>query len=275
MKAKSIILIMIALGCGLVASIGISQVMVQDGNAEAPKYETCKILVAMKLIDIAAPLDAENVKLEEWPKELTPEGAVTSMEEIKDKFSKARVESYLKEAAIDYDIVSAVCAVAWRNPGVALQRARVIQKLRGDNAFELLITGAKRVSNILSPDHKKFGVDWSSLDGAFAGSGSPDPDIRFDADRFEDDAERELHRRIQEVLPQLRKLEAASDEVSFLKMLSALGPDIDTYFDLVLVNCPDAALRSQRHRFLAAVFSLFAKYADLSHIVEQGTVAVS
>ena len=70
MKAKSMILIMIALGCGTVAAVGISQVIVADDGEE--KVATAKILVAMKLIDIAEPLNAENVKLEEWPSELVP-----------------------------------------------------------------------------------------------------------------------------------------------------------------------------------------------------------
>ena len=91
MKAKSMMLMMIALGCGLVAAIGISQVIVRGGDSDAPRVDTAKILVAMDLIDIAEELTAENVKLEEWPQALIPEGAVRTMEEVEGMYSKARV----------------------------------------------------------------------------------------------------------------------------------------------------------------------------------------
>ena len=88
MRMKSLILIFIALGCGLVASIGISQVMTQGGGAGAMEME--QILVALTDIDIGTKLDAQNVKLEDWPKAKIPEGAVRRLEDVKDKFSNAR-----------------------------------------------------------------------------------------------------------------------------------------------------------------------------------------
>ena len=62
MRMKSLILIFIALGCGLVASIGISQVMDRGGSGGSLEVE--QILVALNDIDIGSKLDAANVKLE-------------------------------------------------------------------------------------------------------------------------------------------------------------------------------------------------------------------
>src|SRR2546421_3874813 len=87
MRMKSLILIFIALGCGLVASIGISQVMNRDAG---PSLEMDQILVALADIDIGSKLDAQNVKLEDWPKAKIPEGAVRKLEDVKDKFANAR-----------------------------------------------------------------------------------------------------------------------------------------------------------------------------------------
>src|SRR5437016_1792744 len=87
MRMKSIILIFIALGCGLVASIGISQVMNRDGGSS---MEMEQILVALGDIDIGTKLDAQNVKLEDWPKNKIPDGAVRRLEDVKDKFANAR-----------------------------------------------------------------------------------------------------------------------------------------------------------------------------------------
>jgi len=84
---KSIILIFIALGCGLVASIGISQVMNRDGGSS---MEMEQILVALSDIDIGTKLDAQNVKLEDWPKTKIPDGAVRRLEDVKNKYSNAR-----------------------------------------------------------------------------------------------------------------------------------------------------------------------------------------
>jgi len=85
---KSLILIFIALGCGLVASIGISQVMNRDGGVSNMEME--QILVALTDIDIGTKLDAQNVKLEDWPKAKIPEGSIRRLEEVKDKFANAR-----------------------------------------------------------------------------------------------------------------------------------------------------------------------------------------
>lgn len=91
MKMKSLILIFIALACGLVASIGISQVM--EGNKSGGAVavvETEPILVALDVIGSGAKLDSQMVKLEDWPKSKIPEGAIRSLDEAKDKYAMAR-----------------------------------------------------------------------------------------------------------------------------------------------------------------------------------------
>jgi pilus assembly protein CpaB len=89
MRMKSLILIFIALGCGLVASIGISQVMDRGGPAPT-NMEMEQILVALTDIDIGAKLDANNVKLEDWPRGKVPEGAIRRLDQVTDKYTSAR-----------------------------------------------------------------------------------------------------------------------------------------------------------------------------------------
>src|SRR5437899_7475461 len=88
MRMKSLILIFIALGCGLVASIGISQVLDRGGGSSGVEME--QILVSLADIDIGTKLDAQNVKLEDWPKAKIPDGAVRRLEDVKNKYSNAR-----------------------------------------------------------------------------------------------------------------------------------------------------------------------------------------
>jgi pilus assembly protein CpaB len=89
MRMKSLILIFIALGCGLVASIGISQVMERGGNS-GPNLETEQILVALTDIDAGAKLDVNNVQLEDWPKNKVPEAAIRRLDDAKGKFAVPR-----------------------------------------------------------------------------------------------------------------------------------------------------------------------------------------
>ena len=90
MKMKSLILIFIALGCGLVATIGISQVMERNSGGGGTTMKMEQILVAKGDIDIGSALDANSVQLEEWPAAKVPEGAVRSLEEVAGQFPQAR-----------------------------------------------------------------------------------------------------------------------------------------------------------------------------------------
>ncbi len=88
MKAKSMILIVIALVCGLVASVGISQVM--TSGPATPKIKTKKILVAKDNIDIGAKLTDANVRLEEWPEDRLIEGYLTDITKLDGSFAGSR-----------------------------------------------------------------------------------------------------------------------------------------------------------------------------------------
>lgn len=89
MRAKSIVLLLIAGVCGLVASIGVSQVLERKGESkDTPMGE---LFVAITDIDINGKLDATNVKLDKWPKDRIPEGAITKLEDLKDKFPRVRL----------------------------------------------------------------------------------------------------------------------------------------------------------------------------------------
>jgi pilus assembly protein CpaB len=93
MRAKTMILFVIAVGCGLVASIGVSQYLENaSGNTAAP-VETEEIFVAVADINIGEKLDAQNVKLEKWPRDRMPEGAITVLEDVEGRFPKTRLYS--------------------------------------------------------------------------------------------------------------------------------------------------------------------------------------
>ncbi len=84
MRPKSLILLFLALGCGLVASIGISQVMKNKGDdTSADQRDKIPVLVALNYIPMGTEITSDLVKLERWPKELIPEG-IEIISDIKD-----------------------------------------------------------------------------------------------------------------------------------------------------------------------------------------------
>ena len=51
-----------------------------------------------------------------------------------------------------------------------------------------------------------------------------------------------------------------------LDLLAGLKPQVDAFFDRVLVNDPDVALRNNRLALLAELRALFSGIADLSRL---------
>lgn len=90
MRPKSLLLLALALGCGLVASIGISQVMDRNSNNNA-KMETAPIYIATHNINLGDPIDKKMVSLQEWPKDKVPHGAIASLEEIVGRRPRAAI----------------------------------------------------------------------------------------------------------------------------------------------------------------------------------------
>ena len=82
MRSRSMVLLGLALGCGLVASIGISQVMDRRNANEAPAGELEPILIASADIHYNDLLTPEKVRFEEWPKGKVPAGTLTKLDEL-------------------------------------------------------------------------------------------------------------------------------------------------------------------------------------------------
>jgi len=91
MRPKSLLLLALALGCGLIASIGISQVMEKQAGNQAPQIEMEEIYVALEDINVNEPLTEENVKLEKWPAEKIHADAMKNLEAILNRRAGAKI----------------------------------------------------------------------------------------------------------------------------------------------------------------------------------------
>jgi pilus assembly protein CpaB len=86
MNTKLIFLLMLALGCGIVAAVAGSQMMKNQGaSVEQPMAE---IVVAAQNLDHLTKITTEHVKLEKWPVDRVPEGAILAIKDVEGKFTK-------------------------------------------------------------------------------------------------------------------------------------------------------------------------------------------
>jgi pilus assembly protein CpaB len=82
---------MLALGCGLVASIGITQVINRQPKEVTIREGMTPILVAMTDIPMGELISSATVKLEPWPQDRVPDGAVTKLSEVDGRRSRLEI----------------------------------------------------------------------------------------------------------------------------------------------------------------------------------------
>jgi pilus assembly protein CpaB len=88
MKNQSLILLVVAVGCGLVAMLGVKKVISQK---PVDAVETVQVLSAISAINPGVPLDEMNTRFVEIAVTSVPEGAVTDIKDISERFLKVPV----------------------------------------------------------------------------------------------------------------------------------------------------------------------------------------
>jgi pilus assembly protein CpaB len=104
MRPKSLLLLTLALGCGLVASIGISQVLDRKAGLGRSTTETEAIYIAKLDINLGDALTEEVLKLEEWPKDKIPAGAIRELDELVGR--RPRTKVYQGEPILEMKLVA-------------------------------------------------------------------------------------------------------------------------------------------------------------------------
>ncbi len=99
MRPKSIALLLMALGCGLVASIGITEVMSHRTLPDGVLGDTQAIFVATNDIPLGEPLTPQLVTLEQWPKDKVPVGALSRIEDVEGR--RVRTKLYAGEPVLE------------------------------------------------------------------------------------------------------------------------------------------------------------------------------
>ncbi len=105
MQSKSLILLVVALACGVVASIGITQVMAHRSAVPAVQdVETLPVFVVKEDVPLGSVLDAEKLKLENWPKDKVPAGVLGKLEDIEGR--RPRTKLFAGEPVLDVKLLS-------------------------------------------------------------------------------------------------------------------------------------------------------------------------
>ena len=133
-----------------------------------------------------------------------------------------------------------------------VRRVEALGKFLDAEDGKNLLAGWRRAANILRAEEKKDG------EGAF--NGDPDPAL------LEADEEKALHQALSVALPQAESAVAQEDFAGAMRALSQLRAPVDAFFDKVIVNADDSALRANRLKLLNQLRAATRAVADFSKI---------
>ena len=127
-----------------------------------------------------------------------------------------------------------------------------LRELRGSADFEALSVAFKRVRNILCRHEKRVRRGCGQSDSR---------DVRRKRRK------KSCGRAFKAIEPRASELIAEAQYEEALRLLSRLRPQVDTFFDKVLVMAPDRQLKENRLALLHSLQTLFTRVADLSEIM--------
>jgi len=79
-----------------------------------------------------------------------------------------------------------------------------------------------------------------------------------------EEGEKRLHRAFEDLEPRLKHLIAESEYPEAVALMVTLAPEIDHFFDEVLVMAEDSKLRNNRIALLQQISDLYRNIADFS-----------
>ena len=152
------------------------------------------------------------------------------------------IERINKSLDANPSVIAAVLSSGEMDINEIAKKVAALNEIVAEESFKEQFATFKRVANI-SRD-----VD---LDG----------DLSIDVSLFREDAEVSLYNAYEKVLNQ-----PFSDYKTRLEALFGLKRELDTYFDDVLVNAEEEALRKNRQHMIASIYKTFRDIADIKEI---------
>lgn len=159
-------------------------------------------------------------------------------------FMLGRFRAWYQDEGIAVDVIQAVLARRPTRPADFDARVRAVSHFRTLDSAEALAAANKRVSNILAKADTAIG------------------EINLTA--CVEPAEKALAEAVLALRTEVQPLIAKGDYTAVLDKLANLRVPVDSFFDNVMVNAEDPALRQNRLAILNTLQGLFLQVADIS-----------
>ena len=159
-------------------------------------------------------------------------------------FMLGRFRAWYQDEGIAVDVIQAVLARRPTRPADFDARVRAVSHFRTLDSAEALAAANKRVSNILAKADAAIG------------------EINLTA--CVEPAEKALAEAVLALRIEVQPLIAKGDYTAVLDKLANLRAPVDSFFDNVMVNAEDPALRQNRLAILNTLQGLFLQVADIS-----------
>ena len=159
-------------------------------------------------------------------------------------FMLGRFRAWYQDEGIAVDVIQAVLARRPTRPADFDARVRAVSHFRTLDSAEALAAANKRVSNILAKADAAIG------------------EINLTA--CVEPAEKALAEAVLALRTEVQPLIAQGDYTAVLDKLANLRTPVDSFFDNVMVNAEDPALRQNRLAILNTLQDLFLQVADIS-----------
>jgi len=156
-----------------------------------------------------------------------------------ENFFLERIKQYYK---VNPSIIEAVLASGERELLRLGKKIEALNTLVNSEGFSEVFSTFKRVANITKD------IDLSA-------------ELSVDAKLFEEEAERTLHTKYSEV-----STKAYSNYEEELDALLGLKPELDSFFENVMVNAEDEAIKNNRKSIVASIYKSILKIADIKEV---------
>ena len=170
-------------------------------------------------------------------------------------FFAERIDFYLREGRDQsYDVAKAVMASGHSDLRDLVSRSEAITAARGGEDFLAVSAAFKRMKNILTQAREKGDI----------------PSSIVDHDLLLDPAEKLLAVTASAAASAIEELQRERNYSEALRVIAALRPSIDDFFDKVMVMAPGDDIRANRLALLTRTLNDLSRIADFSEIVTAG-----
>ncbi|WP_296737816.1 glycine--tRNA ligase subunit beta [Mesorhizobium sp.] len=166
-------------------------------------------------------------------------------------FFHDRLKVYLRDQGARHDLIDAVITPQADDLLQIVRRVEALGSLLDTDEGKNLLAGTKRAANILAAEEKKKTLVAGTVEPAL----------------FREEAERKLFAAVNQAEKEAGEAIQNEDFSAAMLALSVLREPVDSFFEGVLVNDEDLAVRANRLALLARIRAATDQVADFSKIV--------